>query len=72
MPSYRAFTLLIAPLLPLWLRIRQWRGKEDPARLKERFGIASQPRPKVARDVEWLVLDLLAERTRRRLKLERT
>lgn len=42
---YRGLTFLIAPLLPLYLRIRAAKGKEDPARLSERFGYASTPRP---------------------------
>jgi 3-deoxy-D-manno-octulosonic-acid transferase len=43
---YRAATGLAGPvLLPLWLRRRAARGKEDPARLGERYGIASLPRP---------------------------
>lgn len=33
------------PLLPLWLRLRVARGKEFPARLGERRGIAGLPRP---------------------------
>ncbi len=44
--SYRLLTVLAAPLLPLWLHMRAKKGKEDPKRLGERFGIASQPRPK--------------------------
>ena len=45
MRNYRILTMLIAPLLPLWLFIRRLRGKEDRLRFRERFGIASQPRP---------------------------
>lgn len=44
--SYRLLTTLAAPFLPLWLRYRSAKGKEDPKRIGERFGIASQPRPK--------------------------
>ncbi len=36
---------LLSPLLPFWLRTRARRGKEDAARLGERKGIASMPRP---------------------------
>jgi len=36
---------MAAPALPLWLKRRARKGKEDPARLDERKGIASQPRP---------------------------
>lgn len=42
---YRAATALASPLLALWLRWRLSQGKEDAARLSERFGHASQPRP---------------------------
>ncbi len=42
---YRALTALIAPLMPLWLHWRKTKGKEDPRRIRERFGFASQPRP---------------------------
>ncbi len=35
----------LAPALGLWLARRARRGKEDPARLPERRGIASLPRP---------------------------
>jgi len=35
----------LAPVLRLWLARRARRGKEDPARLAERRGIASLPRP---------------------------
>ena len=45
MPNYRLITHIVAPLVPLWLHYRKWRGKEDAVRFKERFGIASQPRP---------------------------
>lgn len=43
--SYSAATRVLAPALPLWLKKRAEEGKEDPARLSERQGIASQPRP---------------------------
>jgi 3-deoxy-D-manno-octulosonic-acid transferase len=36
---------VLQPLAPLLLRRRAARGKEDPARQKERLGIASRPRP---------------------------
>ncbi|MCF6275563.1 MAG: 3-deoxy-D-manno-octulosonic acid transferase [Robiginitomaculum sp.] len=36
---------MVAPILPFWLKRRVQKGKEDPARLGERDGIASQPRP---------------------------
>ncbi|WP_239451544.1 3-deoxy-D-manno-octulosonic acid transferase [Elioraea rosea] len=42
---WRAGGLAAAPLLPLWLARRAARGKEFPARLAERRGIASLPRP---------------------------
>ena len=43
---YRSVTGLIAPALPLLLQRRVKAGKEDPARLQERAGYASRPRPK--------------------------
>jgi 3-deoxy-D-manno-octulosonic-acid transferase len=42
---YRAATSLGGPLLGLELRRRLRRGKEDPARLPERFGVPGLPRP---------------------------
>jgi len=42
---YRSLASAGAPALRLWLVARQRRGKEDEARLGERQGIASQPRP---------------------------
>ena len=44
-PVYRTITSLSAPALRLWAGRRMKRGKEDPARLSERFGIASIQRP---------------------------
>jgi len=42
---YRAFTRLAAPLAPLVLAWRTRRGKEEPGRRPERYGLASAPRP---------------------------
>lgn len=42
---YSAAWRIAGPLLPLYLRRRARRGKEDPTRLRERFGEASRPRP---------------------------
>lgn len=42
---YRGLTAAGAPLVRAHLRRRAARGKEDPARLGERFGEASRPRP---------------------------
>jgi 3-deoxy-D-manno-octulosonic-acid transferase len=42
---YRAATGLAEPLAPVLLRERIKRGKEDPARLDERLGRPSRPRP---------------------------
>ncbi len=42
---YRAATGLIGPFAPALLRSRARRGKEDMARLEERLGRASLPRP---------------------------
>ncbi|MEX1153463.1 3-deoxy-D-manno-octulosonic acid transferase [Parvibaculum sp.] len=42
---YRLMTRALAPVAPILLRRRIARGKEDPARLDERFGYASRQRP---------------------------
>lgn len=42
---YRCLTLLLAPLLGIYLRYRCWQNKEDKTRIRERFGVASLPRP---------------------------
>ncbi|MSO99322.1 MAG: 3-deoxy-D-manno-octulosonic acid transferase [Rhodospirillaceae bacterium] len=42
---YGIATHVAALAMPLWLRRRAQRGKEDPSRLGERFGLASAPRP---------------------------
>ena len=42
---YRLTTALAAPIAPVLLRSRARRGKEDAARLGERLGYASVPRP---------------------------
>ncbi len=42
---YRGLTALAAPLVHLYLARRKAQGKEDPARLDERLGRASRPRP---------------------------
>jgi len=44
--AYSGLTKVMAPILPLWLKRRALKGKEDPTRQGERFGIASMPRPK--------------------------
>lgn len=41
---YRIATSAVAPALPLYLRLRERRGKEDAKRLRERLGYASQSR----------------------------
>ncbi|WP_338661621.1 3-deoxy-D-manno-octulosonic acid transferase [Pararoseomonas sp. SCSIO 73927] len=43
--AWRAATTLAAPLLPLWLARRARRGKEDPARLRERCGEGAERPP---------------------------
>jgi len=43
--SYRGTARLVGPLLPLWIKRRAAKGKEDPARLCERRGIATLARP---------------------------
>lgn len=45
MRSYRLLTHLLAPLLPLWILWRKMQGKEDAARIRERYGYASKTRP---------------------------
>jgi 3-deoxy-D-manno-octulosonic-acid transferase len=45
LPAYRAVSAALQPFGPLLLRGRMRRGKEDPARLEERMGHASVPRP---------------------------
>lgn len=42
---YRAGMAALSPLLPLYLKRRASAGKEDPARLSERFGKTDTPRP---------------------------
>ncbi len=42
---YRFVTGLLSPLAPSLLRARARQGKEDPARLPERLGHSSSPRP---------------------------
>ena len=42
---YRMVTFLGGPVIRLYLKRRVAQGKEDPARLSERLGIASIPRP---------------------------
>jgi 3-deoxy-D-manno-octulosonic-acid transferase len=42
---YRLLTAALSPAAPLLLRLRAAREKEDPARLSERTGYASLPRP---------------------------
>lgn len=44
--TYRIATSALSPLIILWLRIRQLRGKESKTRFKERFGYSKIPRPK--------------------------
>lgn len=46
MRSYRLLTQALSPLMPLWLHARALRGKEDRARLRERFGHTGLRRPK--------------------------
>ncbi|KAH6806069.1 KDO transferase A [Perilla frutescens var. hirtella] len=42
---YRALTYGISPLIPIYLRWRKIRGREDPLRWPERLGRPSAPRP---------------------------
>ena len=50
--AYRLLTRLLEPLAPRLLDARARRGKEDPARVDERLGLPSAPRP--AGDLVWL------------------
>lgn len=43
--AYIGTTRLMAPVLPLWLKHRAKKGKENPARLDERRGISTIKRP---------------------------
>jgi len=43
--AYRAAATLLAPAIPLFLRRRAERGKEDKARINERLGLDLPPRP---------------------------
>src|SRR4051812_1357730 len=49
---YRGLTLALSPFLPLLLARRAARGKADAARVRERYGEASHPRP--AGRVAWV------------------
>lgn len=49
---YRLATDALGPFARAWLDARAKAGKEDPARLPERFGMASTPRP--AGPLAWL------------------
>ena len=49
---YRTLTLLISPFIPLLLKRRAAKGKEDKTRLEERFGIATVERPQG--DIIWI------------------
>ena len=43
--AYSGLTRALAPVLPLWLKRRALKGKEDPNRQGERFGVPSIARP---------------------------
>jgi 3-deoxy-D-manno-octulosonic-acid transferase len=43
--AYRLAAAALSPFAKAWLTRRAAAGKEDPARLGERFGVASAPRP---------------------------
>jgi len=42
---YRALSFILEPVLPLYLQLRMKKGKEDAARVKERFGETTKQRP---------------------------
>ncbi len=43
--AYRAATAALSPALPIFLRRRAARGKENPVRVNERLGLGLPPRP---------------------------
>jgi 3-deoxy-D-manno-octulosonic-acid transferase len=43
---YKIFSYLISPILPLFLVIREKKGKEDPLRKREKLGYYTVNRPK--------------------------
>ena len=45
LPLYKAVTALAAPAVRAYLLARRWRGKEDNARINERYGYSSRARP---------------------------
>ncbi|PPR64297.1 MAG: 3-deoxy-D-manno-octulosonic acid transferase [Alphaproteobacteria bacterium MarineAlpha3_Bin7] len=42
---YQIFMLIITPILPLYLQLRVWNGKEEVERLPERYGKSNLKRP---------------------------
>jgi len=42
---YKIATTLVTPLVPLWLKLRSLRGKEEAGRIAERFGKSHYGRP---------------------------
>jgi len=42
---YAILTILLAPIIRLYLQYRLYKGKEDAGRFRERLGYASKPRP---------------------------
>ena len=42
---YRALTIVLSPLIALYVWRRRWRGQEDKIRFAERRGVAEKPRP---------------------------
>ena len=74
---YRGLTAIGGPLIDLYMRRRLVEGKEDPARIRERRGIASRPRP--AGPLAWVhaasvgeaqsALSLIAKMLRERIDL---
>ena len=45
LPLYKTVTALAAPAVRAYLLARRWRGKEDNARINERYGYSSRARP---------------------------
>ena len=43
--AWRLLTRVLSPVMPLYLRHRAARGKEDWTRLNERLGVAGLPQP---------------------------
>jgi len=52
--AYKILMILTSPLLRVYLHYRAFKGKEVHARLNEKYGIASQPRPNKDAPLMWI------------------